>query len=68
MLVVEVVPTVATTAIGSRPAARSAAIAWASAGTDIRNSPSLSIRRTFSWPTPRTIADLSIEEWAWSLA
>ena len=65
---VEVVPCVATTAIGSLPAARSRAIAAASAGTDIRKASSLSIRRTFSWPIPRTIAALSIEEWAWSLA
>ncbi len=61
-------PAVATTAIGSRPASRSLAMACASAGTDIRNSASLATRRTFSWPMPSTIAALSIDECAWSLA
>ena len=67
-LVVEVVPAVATTAIGSLPVRRSAAIAAPSAATFIRNAASTGTFLRFSWPRPRVITALSIEEWACSLA
>ena len=60
-LVVPVVPTVAQTATGRQPAARSSAIARASAAGSIRNSASVGILRTPSRPKPRTIAPFSTE-------
>jgi hypothetical protein len=62
MLVVEVVPSVATTATGRRPAARSSAMAASRAAGSIRYSLSLATRRTLSRPKPRVIAPLSKEE------
>ena len=61
-LVVDVVPTVATTAIGSAPAARSAAIASPRASGRIRNWSSTGIFRMASMPSPSVITALSTEE------
>src|SRR5258708_37854779 len=66
MLVVEVVPTVATTQNGRHPLARSSSIAWASELGFIRNSESVPILRTPSCPIPRVMTALSIEECACS--
>ena len=63
---VAVVPTVATTAKGIHPAARSSAIAPARAAGSIRYASSTGILRKPSWPMPRTIAAFSTEEWVWS--
>ena len=60
-LVVPVVPTVAHTAMGRQPAARSSPIARASAAGSIRNSRSVGIFRTPSRPKPRMIAPFSTE-------
>ena len=65
-LVVDVVPTVATTAIGMIPAARSAAMAFASSSGRMRNSSSAGIRVSASWPRPSRITALSMEECACS--
>ena len=65
-LVVDVVPTVAQTATGRQPAARSSAMARASAAGSMRNSASVGIFRTASRPKPRMIAALSTEECACS--
>ena len=67
-LVVEVVPTVATTASGVTPRARSAAMASRSTSGRIRNSASAGMRASASWPSPRVMIALSIEEWACSEA
>src|SRR6185369_490887 len=66
MLVVDVVPTVATTQNGRHPLARSSSIARASDWGFIRNSESQAIFRTPSCPMPRVITALSIEECACS--
>jgi hypothetical protein len=60
-LVVEVVPTVATTAHGRCPSARSLSISASSAAGTIRYSASVATRTTFSSPMPSVIAALSIE-------
>ena len=59
-LVMLVVPTVATTAIGLKPSARSAAIAASSSSGRMRNSASAFTRTTFSAPIPRVMAALSM--------
>ena len=56
--------TVATTAHGVHPAARSSATARARAVASRRYSASTGIFRNPSCPTPRTMAAFSIEEWA----
>jgi hypothetical protein len=61
-LLVEVVPAVATTQKGFRPAASSAAMASARASGRMRNSASTGILRTFFWPMPSAIAPFSMEE------
>ena len=65
-LVVDVVPSVATTATGVTPAARSRAMASRSAGADMRNSLSLGTRHRPSCPSPSRMTDLSTDECAWS--
>ena len=65
-LVADVVPTVATTAIGVNPALRSSSIAAARASARIRNSASASIRRNPSCPSPSRITALSTDECACS--
>ncbi len=65
-LVVDVVPTVATTATGRKPAARSSAIAARSAPGGMRKLASHGMRRSASWPKPARITPLSMEECAWS--
>ncbi len=64
MLVVDVVPTVATTASGRRPLRRSSSMARSSESARIRKSASTAILRTASWPRPIAMADLSTEECA----
>ena len=64
MLVDEVVPTVATAAIGRRPARTSAATASRSASTRIRYSPSVAIFTNPSWPSPSTMQAFSTDECA----
>ena len=64
MLVVEVVPTVATTQKGRKPAAMSVSTAEANASGRMRNSGSTGILRTFSCPMPMAMAPFSIEECA----
>ena len=64
MLVDEVVPTVATTAIGRRPARTSAAIASRERVGRIRYSASVSILTRPSWPKPSTMQAFSIDECA----
>jgi hypothetical protein len=64
MLVVDVVPTVATTATGMRPASRSAAIAASRRSGRIRRSSSTAIRVSASWPRPIAITALSTDECA----
>src|SRR4051812_24636355 len=66
MLVDDVVPTVATTATGSQPAARSCAIASASASARMRNELSLAIFLSESCPRPSTMTALSMDECVWS--
>ena len=67
-LVVEVVPTVATTASGVTPRARSAAMASRRASGRIRNSSSAGIWDSASWPSPSVMIALSIDECACSEA
>ena len=62
MLVVEVVPTVATTQNGRQPFWRSSVMACASAAGIMRNDSSTGILRNPSSPIPRVMADLSMEE------
>ena len=62
MLVDDVVPTVATTAIGSRPAPRSSAIATRRASARIENRSSTGMRRIASRPRPSVSTALSIDE------
>ena len=62
MLVVLVVPTVATAAIGRKPAARSRVIASARRSGRMRKAPSVSMCTTFRWPSPSAIAPLSTDE------
>jgi len=63
-LVADVVPTVATTASGAQPDARSSAIARSSASARMRNSPSHEIRLMDSSPRPSMIIALSTDECA----
>ena len=65
-LVVDVVPTVATTATGHHPADRSSAIADRSASGRRRNASSTGVFRSAEWPIPSRIVALSIDEWACS--
>ncbi len=65
---VAVVPTVATTAKGVHPLARSSAIARARAAGSMRYASSTGIFRNPSWPIPRTIAAFSTDEWVCSEA
>ena len=65
-LVVEVVPTVATTQKGRLPAARSRWMASSSASTFIRKCASTGILRTLRRPMPRAMASFSMEECACS--
>ena len=64
MLVDEVVPTVATAAIGRRPAATSAATASRSASARIRYSASVGILISPSCPNPSTMQAFSTDECA----
>ena len=64
----DVVPTVATIAIGWRPAARSAAIAASSASGRSSNRSFVGMRTSDARPSPRVMHALSIEEWASSEA
>ena len=64
MLVVEVVPTVATTASGRTPAARSASTASASRSERMRRSSSVAILVRPSRPMPSVMQALSTDEWA----
>jgi len=64
MLVVDVVPTVAVTAKGVKPAARSSAMARASSAVCIRYSSSTGIVRSPSCPMPRTMPAFSTDECA----
>jgi hypothetical protein len=66
MLATLVVPTVATQASGSRPAARSAAMAAASSAGRMRYASSVAIFTTLSSPSPSVSAPLSTDEWACS--
>ena len=61
--VVVVVPVVATTAHGTRPAARSSAIAAASASGRSANAESQAMWRMLSRPKPASSAALSTELW-----
>ena len=65
ILVDEVVPTVATTAIGVTPTARSFVIACSRWSGRIRNTSSVSICLVHRRPIPSAIAALSIELCAW---
>ena len=67
-LVVDVVPSVATTAMGRTPAATSSSIASRSASTLIRNSSSVGMGRTPDRPNPSVIPALAMLEWASSEA
>jgi hypothetical protein len=60
----DVVPTVATMAIGRRPAARSDAIASPSRSARISNRSLVGMRTRDARPRPRVMHALSIEEWA----
>ena len=60
------VPTVATTAIGSNPAARSSAIAAASSVGPHAELRVAAIFRSDSWPSPSRMTALSIDECACS--
>ncbi len=62
--VVPVLPTVATSAHGTRPAASSSAIAWLRRSTRSAWLSSVSIRRRFCFPKPASSAAFSIELWA----
>ncbi len=64
--VVVVVPVVATTAHGRRPAARSAAIASVRASGRIACCASVATRRRLSRPNPASSAALSTELCAWA--
>ena len=64
MLVVDVVPTVATTQKGRKPAAISACTAAASASGRMRNPSSTGILRTNCCPMPMAMAPFSMEECA----
>ena len=66
MLAVDVVPTVATTAIGRNPCAMSSTIARSSSRTSMRKRSSLRTRTTFSSPSPSTIIAFSTLLCAWS--
>ena len=61
-----VVPVVATTAHGFRPAARSARIASSSASGLIAYAASVATTRTFARPKPARSAALSTELWLWA--
>src|SRR5207253_1173191 len=63
-LVLDVVPTVATTATGRWPAAMSVSIAARSAVTSMRNALSTGMRRHPSWPKPSTMPAFSTDECA----
>ncbi len=65
-LVVDVVPTVATAARGRTPAATSAATASSNRSARIRNSASVAILQSPSWPSPSAMQAFSTEECAWS--
>ena len=61
----EVVPTVAATKQGTRPASRSAVITAASAPASMAKSSPTSIIRNAWSPKPAIRTAFSIEEWAW---
>jgi hypothetical protein len=61
----EVVPTVAVTKKGFRPASRSARIRSSRAGADIAKRSSTAMSRRFALPIPAILAAFSIDEWAW---
>ena len=65
-LVVEVVPIVAHTMTGVRPAARSSVMARSSSSGIMRNRSSTGMRRRLSSPSPAATVALSSELWAWS--
>ena len=65
---VDVVPAVATTAMGSRPWTRSSAISASSATGSMRNAASTGTLRKFASPRPRAMTALSTDECDCSLA
>jgi hypothetical protein len=66
--VVDVVPAVAHTKKGRRPAARSSAMAASSASGRMANAASWATTRRLSVPTPATRTPFSIDEWACEVA
>jgi hypothetical protein len=62
MLVVEVVPTVATTQKGSMPARLSSSTRRLSAAASMRNSESAGTLASERWPSPSAMRDFSTEE------
>jgi hypothetical protein len=58
------VPAEATTQNGLRPAARSAATAFAKPSADRRRAPSTGTSRRLSVPSPKTSTLLRTQEWA----